>query len=99
MASASSTFRFFCVPEITPPVPRWPGVTMTTLVPQRGHLVHDLLLRPGRQRQGRNDRPDADDDPEHGQKRAELVGRQAAQGKFHYRPEDHWAPPALLEAV
>ena len=44
----------------------------------RGHAVQDLLLRAGAERQHGDDRAHADDDAQHGQKGAQLVGQQAA---------------------
>src|ERR1019366_2305562 len=61
--------------------------------PHRGERLLDLALRAGADGHHRDDRADADDDPERGQERAHLVPQDGAQRHAERLPEVHRTPP------
>ena len=73
-ASASSIVRLTRTFDATPPRNDWPGIDGQQVGAQRVDPVLDRLLGAGAQRHHGDDRADADDDAEHGERRPELVG-------------------------
>ena len=57
--------------------------------PHRADAIEDLLLGPGSDRQHGDHRRHPDDDSQHRQHRAKLVGHQALEGDFDDHPEKH----------
>ena len=60
--------------------------------PESLYHFERLPFRPGADRQHRDHRSDAEDHPEHGQRRPELVGREVVERAFERFREGHRAP-------
>jgi hypothetical protein len=68
-----------------------PGATKEQVAAQPGKLVGDILLHAAPDGHQRDHRADADDDAQHGQDAAQLVGGQRAHGNAHRLDDFHGA--------
>ena len=91
-ASASATVSGRVVPPAAAPIP-WvsifPDVTTRMFVPNCENSDEDRLPRPLAERRQEDDRRDADDDAEDGQRRPEPVGRHGTEGEAEDVGERH----------
>ena len=73
-----------------------PGVTVRVLVPSELMESSDVLGGPLADGDDDDDHPDADDDPQQGERGPHLIARQAAEGDLEAFQEVHGGPFALL---